>query len=53
MTDVKRGLRAVLLAVLLAAGLNACQQPQPPGDGGGEGDGARWNEAVWNEDVWN
>lgn len=53
MTDVKRRLLAVVLAVLLAAGLSACRQPQPPGDGGGGDDGARWNEAVWNEDVWN
>jgi hypothetical protein len=52
MTETKRGLLAVLLAVLLTVGLAACRQPQPPG-GGGEGDGARWNEAVWNEDAWN
>jgi hypothetical protein len=52
-SEVKRGLLAVALAFLLAAVLSACQQPQAPGDGGGERDGARWNEAIWNDDVWN
>lgn len=53
MTDLRRRVLAAALAVLLAAGLAACRQPDPPGDGGGAGDGARWNEAAWNEDVWN